>query len=193
MAKAGTISLLSGTETPLAGVMQSEPPVYTLGRLVDQILSSSPVKVDILIDMAQRRVYVFDVDWSGGWGGRTDGLDGAFVPVDATRKSSQWKALNSPDPVNPTPSLQAAVTAAFVPSRSIASVLSAIEDYLSAVGFPDGDDRFIFVSQFSENVSVARGFDSDPAQLRADAAAIALAVFDQDVDVATTVPKFIFE
>lgn len=167
--------------------MISDPPVLALGRLVDAILGSANQKVEIVVSFLTRtaRVYV-----GGSLPDFTGNVDATIVPVDKTRKATQWKLDGAADPVAPAATIGNAVAAASVPARTISSVLGALEDYYALTG----EGSLVLVSQHDEAVYVTSAFPDEPGEnsiigLLGDPEV----VFEQLLEFAVSTPKFIFE
>ena len=148
MAKSGSVTGNGGNAEIEAAALGDLTPSLTLGQIAANSLAGSSLKEQILIDLAARTVKV----WTGAGAidadPTSDDVYGAFTLDDDTKKVAPWTAAAVG--ASGVPGLLALANTAVKPSRSLASMISAAEDFLTANPPADGVD--IVIDQNTEQL-----------------------------------------
>ncbi len=143
MAKTGDIGA-TGTGTGVVqSVMGDQTPEMTLGAAVAASLAGSSDELQVVIDLAARTAKVFGPAVNAT---NNDDAIGIFTQDDPTKKVTGWTGSGANEPLNDV----ANVTSK--PARSMASLVSAIEDMVATS--PALAGAVIAVDQLGERVKV---------------------------------------
>lgn len=150
MAKSGQITVSKGaTSTVGTTIAPPSPTISPLGSVVANALAGADDPKTIVVNLQSKKVYVGD---DAG----VDGLvetnpDGSAVLVltkDQTDvKSSPWSKVGSLSPTGKFAAVNTAITAAVKPARTLAQVVSAVEDALAAMDPVPTDRGVLVISQ----------------------------------------------
>lgn len=184
MAKVGNVSPTGGASTAIiSAVMGDLTPNLTLGQLVAAALSGTEDNVVVDIDLSARTVRVLAAAASGDLPAHgTYGAD--FTLDDTSKKVAPWTGVGESTVIGLS-------NATSKPQRSLASMISAVEDAVAA-GVLDPDKYMrVFVDQVTGKVRVVS--DSDTPDLTAIDAATPLAAFEAPVASTSSTPHGPFE
>lgn len=183
MAKSGTIVVTDGEQTPIGqAVLKPTPVIMTLGAVAANALGGSNSPEVLIVDLTARQVLGFadaQADTASGYiTAAASSVIEAFTQDDDTARLSGWTASKGSD-------LAPISDAAAKPVRSLAALLTAIEDYVAAN--PSSTGRVIAVDQKLGKVSV---FPTVPGPIAAMTADVQV---DQTVTTTTSTIKNAFE
>ncbi len=184
MAKSGTINASVGANDPIGlAVVSQDAPIMTLGQMVAAALSGSNSPEVVYVTLENRTAAVYSGSEAQAMSAEIEAANSReeFVPDDENAKTGPWTASKA-SPLAPV------ANAALKPSRSLASLVSAIEDFIA--NNPAEVGRYIAIDQVTGKVSVfsAAAGDNIPA-----AAIAPSAVFFQTVADSTTTLRNAFE
>jgi hypothetical protein len=150
MAKTGKVVPESGADAAIAAaVLQVTPAIMSLGQIASNALSGSDSPELLVVDLGTRKVSAFLTSKantvSTAIQAASDKIE-RMVPDDDTKRVSSWTSTPGIDPTG------AVANDTAKAQRSLASLISAIEDAYSAGSYPG--PLSIVVDQVAGNITV---------------------------------------
>lgn len=185
MARSGDVTVGGGNNANVkSAVLRETAPILTLGAICAAALSGSNSNLVLMVDPIDRKVKVY-LGADGEIAHEQIGGETAVEFVqDVDEKVAPWSAVAQDSQLDPFADI---ANAQAKPTRSLQSLLNAIEDKL--VANPPPFDAVIFVDQDTEKVSLQPR--ASIGEVLHDATL--LAEFDQEVDDLTSTIKNAFE